>query len=94
MSFGLLVLAYWHPEVVLFASAVVLSVAGPVRRVPRYRRLLDQLSLPESVAAVAGRSGRMNVIDRGILTLAAVVLSLLAMSTIHSYFGLVDPRLP
>jgi hypothetical protein len=96
MNLGLLLLAYWHPEAVLLAAAVVLSVAGPVRRAPRYRRLLDQLSLPESVApfAGAGRPGRMSATDRGILLLAAVVIGLMVFSTIHTYFGLIESRLP
>ena len=96
MNLGLLFLAYWHPEAVLLAGAVVLSVAGCVRRVPRYGRLLDQRSSPESIAASAGagRSGRMSAIDRSVLLLAAVVLGLLTLSTIHSFFGLVGPRLP
>jgi hypothetical protein len=91
MGLGLLLLAYWHPEAVLLASAVVLSVAGPLRRVPRYRRLLDQPSLPEGVEPMAGAGGpaRMGAIDRGILLLAAVVLGLMVISTIRTYLGLV-----
>jgi len=89
MSLGLLLLAYWHPEAVVLASAVVLSAAGLVRRVPRYRRVLDQLGLPEGVAPLAGAggSGRMSVIDRGILLLAAVVLGLMVISTIRTLWA-------
>jgi len=96
MNVGLLLLAYWHPEAVLLAGAVVLSVACRVRRVPRYRRLLDQLGSPESLAVFAGaaRSGRMSAIDRSVLLLAAFILGLLILSTVHSYLGLFGPRLP
>ena len=96
MNLGLLLLAYWYPEAVLLAAAVVLSVAGPVRRVPRYRRLLDQPSLPDGVVPLAGVGGpaRMGAIDRGILIVAGIVLGLMVFSTIHTYLGLVDSRLP
>ena len=95
MTLGLLLLAYCDPETVLLAAAVVLSVAGLIRRVPRYRRLLDQLSLPEGVVPLAGAGGpiRMGTIDRGILVVAGVVLGLMVFSTIHAYLGLVDSRL-
>jgi len=96
MNLGLVFLAYWHPKAVLVAGVVVLSAAGLLRRVPRYRRLLEQLSFSQGVAPFtgAGRSGRMSVINRALLFLVVVVIGLVALSTVRTYFGLVDPRLP